>query len=257
MSIFRKRMKIVALSFMALLVSVMPSLSVQAESSKVDESANCPTCGKALPNGEDLPDSKGSKEDISKAKQIVFSSKQFKATKKNEIQKVNQKLIRVEILEDGTGIVNIPSRESNKNLAVVQYGVDLKTKEIKLEKKIYVAHDNDKKNLKIVANGKTLTDFVVDRDHMITTSTGEKVTSKEFTKQLEESKSNGDVSTQGYGSCEVGVGLLCGATGFWACYYVCVWDAIKNFEMPELGCNFMCSLIFAVGCIEATDRICP
>ncbi|WP_017149756.1 hypothetical protein [Bacillus bingmayongensis] len=55
--------------------------------------------------------------------------------------------------------------------------------------------------------------------------------------------------------CTWALGLMCAAVGIIDCYYVCIDKLLSDF-LGGLGYSLVCGLIWEIGCVMATTKVC-
>lgn len=244
---FKKYSKV--LLILMVIFSLGFSSSVSASSSLSQN--ECPAC-----NGE-KPSSTGSKENIEKTKDIVFSSEKLKTEETELDGKLDKENVIITAPEENgstassdLAVATFPVENSDLNNIV--FTVDLESKKVTDVTKTFVEKVNEETaNITIKYNGEIKDDITLTSNKVIDNLTSTEYTYEEYIEKSKEEQNEVEPMM----SCEEAVGILTSSAGAAQCYLICA-DLLLLGGLPGLGCSVICSAALFLPLDEAADRIC-
>lgn len=248
-----KRISILLLSLVCIFSFTSTSFvnTTFADSTSLEDCEECTT---------EKPEDTGSDEDIEQAKDVLYSSDEFKSTVDEESGHLEKEdaIVNAPDKDDEDApskatFITVPVEDADNNLNNVVFTVDLEEEEILDIRKTFIdVTDENQVDLKIEENGEVVSDVSIDSDNVEDNLESTKESHTDFLNEAE----NEDDGIQTMGStCEDLVNTLSGAAGASQCYLLCLELGAAN-GIAGLSCSVVCSIALAVPLSDATDQIC-
>lgn len=240
----------VALMTLTVLFSLTSPTVAAVKENPLKDTTNCSDCL------TEIPDSVGSKKNIKKTEEIVYSSEKFineTRTMSGKFDK-NQAIITAPDKKDNTesseiSFLTLPVLDSEDGLSSTMFVVNLQDNKVVNIREVFVVPlAENKAQVKIEDNGELIGDFTVTPDKVKNNLTS--------IEQSYEEVLNSSGGVQTFGWCESAVYTLKTLAGGAQCIITCGALGFATAGIAGVGCSLVCALLLNHPIDVATRKIC-